>query len=77
MCRNRFLQSHKARRGTLFLDQDGGTLHTLERGDDPARNADFPTTLSKTGLFASVEGHRPADGVVPFAVNARQWRAAR
>jgi len=22
VCRNRFLQSHKARRGTLFLDQD-------------------------------------------------------
>jgi hypothetical protein len=25
-------------------------------------------------LFASVEGHRPADGVVPFSVNGRQWQ---
>ena len=58
----------------LFLDQDAGTLHILEKEDDRARNADFPTKLSKTGLFASVEGHRPADGVVPFAVNGRQWQ---
>ena len=57
----------------LFVDEDGGTLHTLEKGDDGARNADFPATLSKTGLFASVEGHRPANGVIPFAVNGRQW----
>jgi putative heme-binding domain-containing protein len=58
----------------LFVDEDGGTLYTLEKGDDGARNADFPATLSKTGLFASVEGHRPANGVIPFAVNGRQWQ---
>jgi putative heme-binding domain-containing protein len=57
----------------LFVDEDGGMLHTLEKGDDRARNANFPDTLSKTGLFASVESHRPANGVIPFAVNGRQW----
>ena len=57
-----------------FLDHDGGTLHTLERNDASAQNADFPTTLSQTGLFASVKDHTPAAGVIPFAVNSRQWQ---
>jgi putative heme-binding domain-containing protein len=63
------------RRGELyFLDYDGGTLHTIERNPAGARNAAFPTRLTQTGLFASVKGHRPAAGVVPFAVNSRQWQ---
>jgi putative heme-binding domain-containing protein len=57
-----------------FLDYDGGTMHTIERNDKGARNADFPTKLSQTGLFASVKDHTPAPGVVPFAVNSRQWQ---
>jgi putative heme-binding domain-containing protein len=60
--------------GELYLlDYDGGTVHTIERNDAGARNADFPMTLSKTGLFASVKDHTPAAGVIPFAVNSRQW----
>ena len=57
-----------------FLDYDGGTLHTIERNDAGARNADFPTKLSQTGLFASVKDQTPAAGVIPFAVNSRQWQ---
>ena len=61
-------------RGELyFLDHDHGTLHTLARNDESTNNAEFPRTLSQTGLFASVNDHVPAEGVVPFAVNARQW----
>jgi putative heme-binding domain-containing protein len=56
-----------------FLDYDGGTVHTLARNDGAAQNSAFPTRLSETGLFASVREHTPAAGVVPFAVNARQW----
>ena len=58
-----------------FLDYDGGTVHTIARNDAAARNADFPTKLSQTGLFpASVKAdHTPAAGVVPFAVNSQQW----
>jgi putative heme-binding domain-containing protein len=56
-----------------FLDYDGGTVHTIARNDASARNADFPTKLSQTGLFASVKDHAPAVGVVPFAVNSTQW----
>ena len=71
----RFVAFAEDRRGELiFLDQDGGTLHTLEKNGDDSRNAGFPTKLSATGLFASVEGHKPADGVVTFEVNGRQWQ---
>jgi putative heme-binding domain-containing protein len=63
------------REGELyFLDHDGGTLHTIEHNDGVAKNADFPTKLSETGLFASVKDHTPAAGVIPFAVNSRQWQ---
>jgi putative heme-binding domain-containing protein len=57
-----------------FLDYDGGTIHTIERNDRTARNSEFPTKLSETGLFASVKDHVPAAGVLPFAVNSRQWQ---
>src|SRR5262249_46156575 len=48
--------------------------HTVERNVGEAKNADFPTKLSETGLFASVKDQTPAAGVVPFAVNSRQWQ---
>jgi putative heme-binding domain-containing protein len=57
-----------------FLDHDHGTVHTLERNDGDSQNIHFPTTLSTTGLFASVKEHAPAEGVIPFAVNSRQWQ---
>jgi putative heme-binding domain-containing protein len=56
-----------------FLDYDGGTVHTLARNDGAAKNNDFPTKLSATGLFASVKEHTPAAGVIRFAVNSQQW----
>jgi putative heme-binding domain-containing protein len=57
-----------------FLDYDGGTVHTIERNDKGAKNADFPTKLSQTGLFASVKDQKPAAGVLPFLINSRQWQ---
>lgn len=56
-----------------FLDEELGTLHTLEKNDTGTQNVDFPTTLSQTGLFASVPDHTPAAGVRPFAINSPQW----
>jgi putative heme-binding domain-containing protein len=62
------------REGELyFLDYDGGMVHTIARNDAAAKNNDFPTKLSETGLFASVKDHTPAEGVIPFLVNSRQW----
>jgi putative heme-binding domain-containing protein len=57
-----------------FLDHEAGTLHTLARNNGDAQNAAFPTKLSQTGLFASVPNHTPADGVISFAINSRQWQ---
>ena len=56
-----------------FLDHDHGTLHTLARSDEDLQNANFPTRLSDTGLFASVKDHMPADGVQKYWINSRQW----
>ncbi|QDV38224.1 Soluble aldose sugar dehydrogenase YliI precursor [Tautonia plasticadhaerens] len=70
----RFVAFCEDREGELyFLDQEEGTVHTLERDEGAAGAADFPTTLSETGLFASVEDHEPAEGVVPYDVNSPQW----
>lgn len=57
-----------------FLDHDLGTLHTLERNDSGGQNADFPKTISQTGLFESVTAQLPAPGVLPFAINSHQWQ---
>jgi putative heme-binding domain-containing protein len=65
--------------GELYIvDYDAGTIHTLARNDAPVAHApgspaDFPRTLSATGLFASVPQRRPAEGVLPFEVSAARW----
>src|SRR5207249_3668466 len=46
-----------------FLDHEGGTVHTIARNDGVAKNSDFPTKLSETGLFLSVKDHTAAPGV--------------
>jgi putative heme-binding domain-containing protein len=71
----RFVAFGDDREGELcFPDQDAGTMHTLAMNDGDARNAEFPTKLSQTGLFVSVRDHTPAAGVMPFAINSRQWQ---
>lgn len=58
-----------------FVDHDTGIVHTLEKNDAAGGDASkFPRTLSETGLFASVPDQVPAEGVYPFAVNARMWQ---
>ncbi|HEV3144329.1 MAG TPA: PQQ-dependent sugar dehydrogenase, partial [Gemmataceae bacterium] len=57
-----------------FLDYDGGTVHAIERNTGEAKNTQFPTRLSETGLFSSVHDQSPAAGVIPFVVTARQWQ---
>src|SRR5206468_2733254 len=39
-----------------------------------AANIKFPTTLGDTGIFADVKKLTPADGVIPFYPNVRQWQ---
>src|SRR5262249_24504140 len=57
-----------------FLDYDGGTVHTIERTAGGGGNADFPTKLSQTGLFVKGQNTMPEAGVIPFAMNVRQWQ---
>ncbi|QJX00311.1 PQQ-dependent sugar dehydrogenase [Frigoriglobus tundricola] len=57
-----------------FLEYDTGVMYTLEKNDAGAANAQFPTKLSETGIFADVARHTPALGVIPFYPNARQWQ---
>jgi uncharacterized repeat protein (TIGR03806 family) len=58
----------------LFVDFAGGGLHRLMRSPPPAANApQFPRKLSETGLFASVQDHQPAAGVIPYDVVAPLW----
>src|SRR5207237_4772464 len=52
-----------------FLDYNGGTVHTIEKNEGGAKNAEFPAKLSETGLFASVKEHKPAVGVIPFTMS--------
>jgi putative heme-binding domain-containing protein len=61
--------------GELFyLDYDTGFLYTLERNEGAAENTKFPKKLSETGLFADTAKLTPADGVIAFFPNARQWQ---
>jgi uncharacterized repeat protein (TIGR03806 family) len=57
----------------LLLDHDSGTIHKLVRNAVENTQAAFPRRLSETGLFRSVGSHEPADGVVPFSIQATQW----
>jgi putative heme-binding domain-containing protein len=66
-----FAENHE--REIYFIDEEIGTLHTLEKNDANSQNVDFPTSLSKTGLFESVKDHKPASGVRPFMINSPQW----
>lgn len=57
----------------LVVDHTGGALYRLVRNPTTAPPTPFPARLSETGLFASTAEHRPADGVIPYSVNASSW----
>ncbi len=61
------------RRGELLIVDHGGALYRLVPAPKVERTVPFPTRLSATGLFASTREHRPAPGVLPYAVNAAGW----
>lgn len=56
----------------LILDY-GGTLHRLVENPRRNQNANFPTKLSETGLFADVKNDVPAAGVIPYQIQAEPW----
>ena len=57
-----------------LLGYNAGQIFRLvpnDTGDEASLK--FPRRLSETGLFESTSAHVPADGVVPFSINAEQW----
>lgn len=52
--------------------QDQGGFYTLEPNPAPQVSS-FPKTLSASGLFDSVKGHRVKPGLIPYSVNAAFW----
>jgi uncharacterized repeat protein (TIGR03806 family) len=59
--------------GELFYADYAGAIYELEASAPETNTNDFPRRLSDTGLFASVQGHRVAPGVIPYSVNAPYW----
>lgn len=60
--------------GELYLlDHEDGSIFTLAKNIVPADAPRFPRLLSESGIFQSVARHQPAQGVLPFSINAEQW----
>jgi putative heme-binding domain-containing protein len=57
-----------------YLDYDSGYIFTLDHNGTTRADTKFPTKLSETGLFVDVKKQTPANGVVSFRPNSRQWQ---
>ena len=58
----------------LVLDHLDDGIYRLEPAPPEADNAaSFPTKLSDTGLFSSTADLKPAQGVLPYEINAPAW----
>ncbi len=56
----------------LIVDYHGG-VYRLVPNPTKSANLEFPKKLSDTGLFGSVKGHKLADGVISYSINAEPW----
>lgn len=56
-----------------YRDEGEGGFYSLEVNHAPDSSDRFPRRLSRTGLFASVAGHRLTPGMIPYSVNAPLW----
>lgn len=59
--------------GELFVIDQVTGIHKLEPAPTDVPPAKFPTTLSETGLFASVKDHQVHAALIPYNVNAALW----
>lgn len=60
-------------RGELLVVDHGGGIYRMVSQPEQTEEATFPAKLSETGLFDSVEEHRPSAGLIPYEVNAPAW----
>jgi uncharacterized repeat protein (TIGR03806 family) len=56
-----------------YRGSDQGAFYTLEPTPRETARAEFPTRLSQTGLFVSIQPLVPQPGLVPYSVNAPLW----
>jgi uncharacterized repeat protein (TIGR03806 family) len=59
--------------GELVILDYPGTIHRLARRKPQPVVHPFPTLLSQTGLFVSLQTMAPAPGVIPYEVNSPLW----
>lgn len=59
--------------GEVYIVDYEGQIYRLEKNEETAANKSFPRKLSETGLFADIRKQLPAEGVVPYEVQAEQW----
>ena len=59
--------------GRLLIADHGGNIFRLVRAPKQNSTTQFPTQLSKTGLFLSTKAHEVQPGVIPYSVNAPGW----
>jgi glucose/arabinose dehydrogenase len=60
-------------KGELLIADHGGGYYRLEAAPPDAPAMRFPTRLSETGLFTSVQGHQTDPSLIPYSVNAPLW----
>jgi uncharacterized repeat protein (TIGR03806 family) len=56
-----------------FTPDKGGIYRLIPQGTPTAPTSDFPLTLSDTGCFDDLTTMAPADGLIPYTVNAPLW----
>ncbi|MBW3540419.1 MAG: heme-binding domain-containing protein, partial [Planctomycetes bacterium] len=59
--------------GSMLIVDYVGAVYRLVRKPASEQQAEFPRSLSETGLFASTAEHRPMPGLIPYEVNAALW----
>ncbi len=70
----RIVEFAQDRAGEVYVvDFVGGGLHRIVKAEQQLATKPFPRKLSETGLFASTKDHIPAQGLIPYSVNAPLW----
>ena len=60
-------------KGEVYFPSFDGAIYQFKQPENQQSAEAFPTTLTETGLFASVKDHTPAAGLIPYTVNVPLW----
>ncbi len=60
-------------KGEVYFTAFDGSIYQFKQPEKQQSAETFPTTLTDTGLFASVKDHTPAAGLIPYTVNVPLW----